>query len=126
LKNQETDRWNASLIKVRAFRARLKLRKQFAKVLQEEFDETRLLETSGRHGPVGSGGAGARNAIRASTPAGRDWQALREARRRCRGRGCCVGLACAGLIMLLSLAMNFQSMKEGDPGPGPSPIQPFA
>ena len=28
--------WNASLIKVRAFRARLKLRKQFAKILKEE------------------------------------------------------------------------------------------
>ena len=26
-------------------------------------------------------------------------------------------LVCASLIMLLSLAMNFQSMKEGDPGP---------
>jgi RNA polymerase sigma-70 factor (ECF subfamily) len=28
--------WNASLIKVRAFRARMKLRKQFAKILKEE------------------------------------------------------------------------------------------
>jgi hypothetical protein len=26
-------------------------------------------------------------------------------------------LVCASLIMLLSLAMNFQSLKEGDPGP---------
>ena len=26
-------------------------------------------------------------------------------------------LVCASLIMLLSLAMNFQSWKEGDPGP---------
>jgi len=26
-------------------------------------------------------------------------------------------LVCASLIMLLSLAMNFQSFKEGDPGP---------
>ena len=26
-------------------------------------------------------------------------------------------LVCASLIMLLSVAMNFQSLKEGDPGP---------
>ena len=46
------------------------------------------------------------------------WQAQREGEeavpwaRLLRG-----GLVCAGLIMLLSLAMNLQSMKEGDPGP---------
>ena len=27
------------------------------------------------------------------------------------------GLVCASLIMLLSLAMNYQSVKEGEPGP---------
>ena len=47
-----------------------------------------------------------------------DWQAQREDEeavpwaRLLRG-----ALACASLIMLLSLAMNFQSVKEGDPGP---------
>ena len=47
-----------------------------------------------------------------------DWQAQREGEeavpwaRLLRG-----ALVCASLIMLLSLAMNFQSMKEGDPGP---------
>ena len=33
---RELTGWNASLIKVRAFRARKKLRKQFAKILKEE------------------------------------------------------------------------------------------
>jgi len=33
---RELTGWNASLIKVRAFRARMKLRKQFAKILKEE------------------------------------------------------------------------------------------
>ena len=47
-----------------------------------------------------------------------DWQAQRGGEetvpwaRLLRG-----ALVCASLIMLLSLAMNFQSMKEGDPGP---------
>ena len=47
-----------------------------------------------------------------------DWQARREGEelvpwaRLLRG-----ALACASLIMLLSLAMNFHSMKEADPGP---------
>jgi len=47
-----------------------------------------------------------------------DWQGRREAEqavpwaRLLRG-----ALVCASLIMLLSLAMNFQSWKEGDPGP---------
>jgi hypothetical protein len=47
-----------------------------------------------------------------------DWQSQREGEeavpwaRLLRG-----ALVCASLIMLLSLAMNFQSMKEGDPGP---------
>ena len=47
-----------------------------------------------------------------------DWQAQRGGEeavpwaRLLRG-----ALACASLIMLLSLAMNFQSLKEGDPGP---------
>ena len=47
------------------------------------------------------------------------WQAQREGEeavpwaRLLRG-----ALVCASLIMLLSLAMNFQSLKEGDPGPG--------
>ena len=47
-----------------------------------------------------------------------DWQARREGEepvpwaRLLRG-----ALVCASLIMLLSLAMNFQSLKEGDPGP---------
>ena len=46
------------------------------------------------------------------------WQARREGEepvpwaRLLRG-----ALVCASLIMLLSLAMNFQSLKEGDPGP---------
>jgi RNA polymerase sigma-70 factor (ECF subfamily) len=33
---RERTGWNASLIKVRAFRARIKLRKQFAKIMKEE------------------------------------------------------------------------------------------
>ena len=47
-----------------------------------------------------------------------DWQAQREAEeavpwaRLLRG-----ALVCASVIMLLSLAMNFQSWKDGDPGP---------
>ena len=47
-----------------------------------------------------------------------DWQARREGEeavpwaRLLRG-----ALVCASLIMLLSLAMNFQSWKEGDPSP---------
>ncbi len=47
-----------------------------------------------------------------------DWQAQREGgeavpwARLFRG-----ALVCASLIMLLSLAMNFQSLQEGDPGP---------
>ena len=47
-----------------------------------------------------------------------DWQAQREGEelvpwaRLLRG-----ALACASLIMLLSLAMNFRSTKEGEPGP---------
>jgi hypothetical protein len=47
-----------------------------------------------------------------------DWRAQREGEepvpwaRLLRG-----ALACAGLIMLLSLAMNFTSTKEGEPGP---------
>ena len=47
-----------------------------------------------------------------------DWQAQREGEaavpwaRLLRG-----ALVCASLIMLLSLAMNFQSLKEGDSGP---------
>ena len=47
-----------------------------------------------------------------------DWQAQSEGEeavpwaRLLRG-----ALLCASLIMLLSLAMNFQSLKEGDPGP---------
>ena len=47
-----------------------------------------------------------------------DWPARREGdeavpwARLLRG-----ALVCASLIMLLSLAMNFRSLKEGDPGP---------
>ncbi len=46
------------------------------------------------------------------------WQARREGEEAVPwGRLLPGALACASLIMLLSLAMNFRSMKEGDPSP---------
>ena len=47
-----------------------------------------------------------------------DWQARREGEEAVPWAWLLRGaLVCASLIMLLSLAMNFQSWKEGDPGP---------
>ena len=46
------------------------------------------------------------------------WQAHREGEEAVPwARLLRAGLVCASLIMLLSLAMNFRSLKEGDPGP---------
>jgi hypothetical protein len=46
-----------------------------------------------------------------------DWQAQREVEEAVPWAWLLRGaLVCASLIMLLSLAMNFQSLKEGDPG----------
>ena len=47
-----------------------------------------------------------------------DWQARREREEAVPWAWLLRGaLLCASLIMLLSLAMNFQSLKEGDAGP---------
>jgi hypothetical protein len=47
-----------------------------------------------------------------------DWHARREAEEAVPWAWLLRGaLVCASLIMLLSLAMNFQSLKEGDAGP---------
>ena len=47
-----------------------------------------------------------------------DWRAQREGEEAVPWAWMLRGaLVCASLIMLLSLAMNFQSLKEGDPGP---------